>query len=83
MPPPKFNKLTNSKTGKLRKINPPAPVTTQEPRPDESAQQFELEICWCVQQLETSLQAKGLTPKQGKDVALLSRSVLLITSSSS
>lgn len=65
MPPPKFNKLTNSKTGKLKKIPTvavPTPVTTTE---DESQQQFEVEICWCVQQLEKQLEATNLTPKQG------------------
>lgn len=65
MPPPKFNKLTNNKTGKLKKISPPAPVNIQEASAEESAQQFDLEIFWCVQQLELSLQPKNLTQKQG------------------
>ena len=73
MPPPKFNKFTNNKAGKLKqipKVSSPAPVaSTSEPTQDESLQQLEVEICWCVQQLEISLQAKNLTPKQGRRLA--------------
>lgn len=73
MPPPKFNKFTNTKTGKLKKITnstiaspPPSLAVVAAPTEDESQQQFEVEICWCVQQFEKNLEAPNLTPKQGR-----------------
>lgn len=32
---------------------------------DTNAQQFELELCWCIQTLEKSLESPSITPKAG------------------
>lgn len=76
MPPPKFNKFTNTKAGKLKtipKVASPVPVVTTAATPDENQQQFEVELCWCVQQLEKSLEKKDLPQKQGKRMTITPR----------
>ncbi|XP_063236958.1 UPF0488 protein CG14286 isoform X2 [Bacillus rossius redtenbacheri] len=35
----------------------------------EAAEQFELELCWCVQQLESALSSKKLNTKQAKETS--------------
>lgn len=66
MPPPKFNKF--AKTGKLKQL--PVKTTTS---PEDDQQQFEVELYWCIQQLEESLNTKkDLTPKQREYKLILS-----------
>lgn len=70
-PPPKYNQFP--KTGKLKKITTksspqPTPGTSSGPEASQESvqQQFELELCWCIEQLEINSQAKNFTPKQRK-----------------
>lgn len=37
-------------------------------------QQFEVELCWCVHQLEEALSSNKLTPKQGSQIVNVSQS---------
>lgn len=49
---------------------PPPPqnsIVAAPPTHDSGAdQQFELELCWCIQSMEKTLEAGNLTAKQGK-----------------
>ena len=76
MPPPSRAKLY-AKTGKLAKINhsstlPPLPATPSTSNSNNSSEtdsdshiQFELELCWCIQNMESSLQSGNLNEKMG------------------
>lgn len=73
MPAPPRNKLYN-KTGKHKIINtsygsssvdPPAVVNVDINTVSDSEAQLELELCWCIQTLETSLNTGKLNAKQG------------------
>ena len=49
----------------------PQRVNNSLPVPDENAaQQFELELKWCIQQLEGALSSNNLNPRQGMFVYL-------------
>lgn len=39
----------------------------------ETQQQFEMEICWCIQQLQAALKSGKLNPKQGSNLLCLFR----------
>lgn len=77
MPAPPRNKLYN-KTGKHKIINssygpsssavPPEAVNVDNNTVSDSEadRQLELELCWCIQTLETSLDTGKLNAKQGK-----------------
>lgn len=64
--PPK-SKLHKS-TGKIKSL----PKLQPEDNPPEiqlspeAIQQFELELCWCIQQLQAGLKSGKLNPKQGE-----------------
>ncbi|KAI4472111.1 hypothetical protein MML48_1g13869 [Holotrichia oblita] len=65
--PPK-SKLHKS-TGKIKSLPKPQ---AEENQPElqlspEAIQQFELELCWCIQQLQTGLKSGKLNPKQVQD----------------
>lgn len=75
MPPPK---LKLYKTGKLKTINKPQSTETARPTvhsdtssnsssqlDSESVQQFELELAWCIQTMESSLNTGKLNASQG------------------
>lgn len=48
-------------------VSSPSPVVTAPPSTSHGAdEQLEVEICWCVHQLEKNLEATNLTQKQGK-----------------
>lgn len=75
MPAPPRNKLYN-KTGKHKIINTsygpsssarsPAAINVETVSDSEADRQLELELCWCIQTLETSLDTGKLNAKQGK-----------------
>ncbi|XP_076644998.1 UPF0488 protein CG14286 [Halictus rubicundus] len=56
-------KATNSASGSGSKSAETASGLTQ-----EAEDQFELELCWCIQQLETCLTAGKLSDKQAQDM---------------
>lgn len=55
----------------------PPQQTDPEPGPStlstNNDEQFELELCWCIQTLETSLATGKLNAKQGKNGPLIER----------
>lgn len=68
-------------TGKSLIKRPPPVVTSQNGNLEEAGtsnnvstetaemQQFEIELCWCIQQLQTALKSGKLNPKQGTKLA--------------
>lgn len=50
---------------KPKSLKPPMPIVTPTCSSDNDTQ-FELELCWCVQQLETALNSGKLSQKVGK-----------------
>lgn len=63
MPKPKNN---------VRALKPPPPLNSEEPAAksnSEIEQQLELELCWCIQQLQTALRIGKLNSKQGWELA--------------
>lgn len=70
MPPKaKLNKLTGKQKGPLpqnqrNNSNNVANNNGPELSP-EAQQQFEVELCWCIQQLQNALKNGKLSPKQG------------------
>lgn len=64
---PKATKLHAK--GKATSIQKPCRVedsTSDAGDPEETARQFQLELCWCIQQLERTLMEKKGTEKQCK-----------------
>lgn len=53
---------------KPKSLRPPMPIVTPTTNSNnhENDSQFELELCWCVQQLETALNSGKLSQKVGK-----------------
>lgn len=61
-----------SKMRKPKSLKPPMPIvspttTVAGVRNDDADRQFELELCWCVQQLETALNGGKLSQKVVED----------------
>lgn len=72
MPPPK---LKLYKTGKLKTLNKPPTVAVASSSPNtlseldsESVRQFELELAWCIQTMESSLNGGKLNASQGESL---------------
>lgn len=79
---PKPTKLHSK--GKSNSLQKPCKVekdTSDGVDPEESVRQFQLELCWCIQQLERSLNEKKGNEKQSKFLYLLGMHTLLIYSS--
>lgn len=57
-----------SKMKKPKSLRPPMPIVTPTTATNntDNDTQFELELCWCVQQLETALNSGKLSQKVGK-----------------
>lgn len=80
--PPKAKLHTIS--GKSVIKRPPPVVTSQNGNLEEAGtsnnvltesaemQQFEVELCWCIQQLQTALKSGKLNPKQSMKLVLCS-----------
>lgn len=54
---------------KQNSSHPPKPVennTNETQDPSDLERQFEVELCWCIQQLQTALSKGKLNPKQSK-----------------
>lgn len=70
MPPPKL-RLHSGRGGKIKLGGkfPPQQVIESSPSPDseDATRQFEVELCWCVQQLEITMQTGKLNQKQMLD----------------
>lgn len=63
MPPkPKLHK----NSGKVATIIPKTITSLPLTNDPEAEQQFQVELCWCIQQLQTTLNSGKLNPKQGK-----------------
>lgn len=63
--------------GKSNTLQKPCKVEKDGPEgvdPEESMRQFQLELCWCIQQLERSLREKKGNEKQSKYLKLPSKS---------
>ncbi|TMW49516.1 hypothetical protein DOY81_005406 [Sarcophaga bullata] len=58
-----------SKMKKAKSLRPPMPIVTPTTNSNNSDNdsQFELELCWCVQQLETALNSGKLSQKVAED----------------
>ncbi|GJQ84228.1 hypothetical protein Trydic_g2896 [Trypoxylus dichotomus] len=66
MPPKtKLHKFTGKIKPQTKRENEENPPELQ--LSPEAAQQFELELCWCIQQLQTALKSGKLNPKQIQD----------------
>lgn len=71
MPPPKL-RLHSGRGGKVKLGGKFPPLQVEAPESpvnnEEAASQFEVELCWCVQQLEITMQTTGkLNQKQMQD----------------
>lgn len=63
---PKATKLHNKGKPKSIQKHHKAETTPHTSDPDESMRQFQLELCWCIQQLERTLNEKKGSEKQRK-----------------
>lgn len=64
---PKATKLHNKgKTNTIQKSCKPDKDITDSVNPEESIREFQLQLCWCIQQLEKTLADKKGNEKQRK-----------------
>lgn len=65
MPPPKLKIHKSSGSGKLKSIPKPQPSTSQtNPEQREAQEKFEIELAWCIQRLEETLNSGKLNQNQ-------------------
>ncbi|XP_063708753.1 UPF0488 protein CG14286-like [Culicoides brevitarsis] len=74
MPPPKLKMHRAPNSGKLKAIPRPQPMPStsqdhgaQSQDQREAQEKFELELAWCIQRLEESLNSGKLNEKQNRD----------------
>lgn len=71
MPPPKLKMHRAPGSGKLKSIPRAQPIPStsqgiQDPDQREAQEKFELELAWCIQRLEETLNSGKLNQKQSK-----------------
>lgn len=72
MPPPKLKMHRAPNSGKLKSIPKLQPIASTSQSGDQEQQnaqeKFELELAWCIQRLEASLNSGKLNQKQSKSI---------------